>query len=472
MHHPDEKTLELYALGAAEVMERRPEIEAHLTECAGCRALLQEISEYYEDVKQLQLEKTEAATQALTLRNWIVHARTIEDKVPLRPVRRSVPLRMAIFVVRHPIVSSGSFLAIFLAGALLLTIPKKDSKDPNPAYARAKDEFLIAYNKDGEELWRKHFGFGYNYDEQDMNTPGKPPLDQLLVTMDLEGDGKNQVVTLCWGEPNSPLRNTIFCYNADGIERWKYELHRTITFGSQRYSDDYLFTRMIVGDFDHDGVPEVIALAQHLPDFPCIVVRLDARNGKFLGEYWHPGYLLALEHTDLDGDVVQEILLGGVSNAYAQPALAILDPRKIGGHAPATVKYIPQDVQEGAEKYYLLFPHTDLAKFAADVKGTVGEIRIAADGLIEVGTGEIMADNRPYGPMYYFDSKMKVVKLLPEVGFEALHKRLEAEGKLTRKLNEQYYKELIEGVRYWDGEKFVKEPTRNRRYVESMKRLP
>jgi len=165
MPHLDEKTLELYVLGAKEVAERRTEIERHLKACAGCSALLKEISDYYSDVKALQPEQVEASTKALTVRDWIVHARAFGDRAPARPVERSLPLRAVIFAVRHPVVTSMSFLAL-LAAALLLSYTKKGPTDLNPAYARAKDECLIAYNRDGQELWRKHFGFGYKFNDR------------------------------------------------------------------------------------------------------------------------------------------------------------------------------------------------------------------------------------------------------------------------------------------------------------------
>lgn len=465
MDHLHEKTIELYVLNPEQLGALRVEIEAHLRECPGCAALHKEISEYYEEVEKLQPEEALSEAQALTLRDWIVRADTYKDRVPLQRVRRTIPLRAAIFITQHPVAATLSFSGLVVVSLLLLFFTR-GIKDLNPAYARAKNEFLIAYNKEGQELWKKHYGLYFDYEDQITKAKSAIPLDQLLRVVDVDGDGKNEVVSINpWAEA-VPLKETVYCYNPDGSERWTYELHRMINFGTESYADDFSFLRMMLGDFDGDGVLEVVAVAHHMPDFPCVVVQLDARNGKFLGEYWHPGYLVGLDHTDMDGDGVEELILGGVSNAFAQGALVILDPRRMSGHAPGTAKYIPQGVPEGTEKYYLLFPHTDLVKVAVDMKGSVGVIRIVADGLVEVGTGEDIGDGRLYGPMYYFDSNMKVVKLLPEVGFEALHHRLEAEGKLTRKLDEQYYKELREGVRYWDGENFVKEPTMNKKYLE------
>jgi len=224
---------------------------------------------------------------------------------------------------------------------------------------------------------------------------------------------------------------------------------------------------MIVGDFEGGGKMEVIAVADHFPDFPCVVLKIEARNGNSLAEYWHPGYITVLNHKDIDGDGLQEIFLGGVNNGYRLGALVVLDPREISGHAPGTASYIPENVQRAAEKYYLLIPRNDLQKVAVENSGRVAEINFPSDGSIRIGTGESMGPDRVYGPIYYFDSHMRIMKLLPESEFEALHHRLEAEGKLTRKLDEQYYRELREGVRYWDGERFVKEPTMNGRYTST-----
>ena len=466
MTHLDEKTLELYVLDAKEVADQRAEIERHLKECAGCSALFQEISDYYSDVRALQPEEVEASTKALTVRDWIVHARAFGDRPPARPVGRSLPLRAVIFAVRHPVVTSLSFLAL-LAAALLLSYPKKGLTDLNPSYARAKDEFLIAYNKGGEELWRKHFGRGYDYEDYLTKLKSTVPLDQLLSVVDVDGDGKNEVVCINpWAE-SFPLRRTVYCYNADGTERWNYAVHRTVSFGSHAYADDYIANRMMVGDFDRDGVSEVIASVDHQPDFPCVLVKLDARNGRPLGEYWHPGYLTALNHKDIDGDGVEELMFGGVNNAYGLGALVILDPRHFSGHAPGTQDYIPLGVPEASEKYYLLFPRNDMAKVALDNKGIVGEITPRADGTLQIGAGErVSAMGSQGAAAYYFDNQMRVVRLLPGDEFRAFHDRMVAEGKLTRKLDEQYYKELREGVRYWDGERFVKNPTMNKKYTE------
>jgi len=192
MNHIDEETLELYVLESEEISDRRAEIEAHLRECAGCAALRKEIGEFYSEVQSVREERSKATSQALTLRNVALKVPTYTEFGPLSQIPKSWPARAVLFTIRHPIVSTSGFIA-FLIAALLLGMQIKSPKDLNVAYARAKDEFLVAYNKSGDELWRKHIGTGYDSEKLRTSPPGYEP-DMYLATTDVDGDGKKEIV--------------------------------------------------------------------------------------------------------------------------------------------------------------------------------------------------------------------------------------------------------------------------------------
>ena len=67
---------------------------------------------------------------------------------------------------------------------------------------------------------------------------------------------------------------------------------------------------------------------------------------------------------------------------------------------------------------------------------------------------------------------MKCIKVLPDDEFMQFHRRMEAEGKLKNKVDERYVEELRQRVQYWDGEKFVHEPTMNKRYKDMVQARP
>jgi hypothetical protein len=453
MTHLDEKTLELYVLGAKEVSSQRGEIEDHLRECAGCHALHQEISDYYAEVQALQEGAATADTQALTLRDWIVHARRFEDRAPLRPLKQSLALRAVVLAVRHPVVTSMGFLALLVA-ALLLSYPRKGPTDLNPAYARAKDEFLVAYNKKGDELWRKHIGTGYDAEKLRTGVPTYEP-DKYLVTVDVDGDDKQEVIAafgLFNGSMLWPMRNSVICYNTDGSARWISKIGRKMSFGNEVFSDDYAVHQILVADPNRNGAVEVLALAGHEPYFPSVIVRLDAFTGRVLNEYWHSGNVTRLVPQDVDGKGNAELVAVGENNGYDMASLAVLDLRTMSGHSPSPSHYRPEGIPAGREKYYLLFSRCDLKRFASH-KRNVADVTVSQnDGLLRVGVAERVG-NTWYPLLYFFDGSMKCVRVVGEDTFANLHQKLEAEGKLTQKLDAQYYEELRQGIQYWGREK-------------------
>jgi hypothetical protein len=462
MKHIDEETLELYILESDDVADRRAEIASHLKECAACAALLKEIEEYYTQVQDIHQERARATSQALTVRSMAVKVPTYTEFGPLSQIRKTWPAQAMLFVIRHPVVSSTGFLTVFAAAVLaistLVTI-----KDKNVSYARARDGFLVAYNKEGDVLWRKEVDVAYDME----NLKGKYDLSDYLATIDVDGDGTPEVIAIFTGISDSPstarLRSTIYCYNSDGKERWHYEIHRDMTFGTEKFPDDYHFYYMAVGDFDHNGSVEVVAVAAHSPNYPSLVLHFNANTGELLHEYWHSGVLGRVFHKDIDGDGVEELLIPGQNNGFNLACLLVLDPRSMSGHAPAPPAYTPVDVGTGTEKYYLLFPRNDMKAVADQKRNVVQHVKFNNDGSIVVFVAEAVVGYKSV--LYHLAPSLACTGVEGEDFFVALHHKLEAEGKLTRKLDDKYWEELRQGVQYWDGEHLVNTPTANKRYT-------
>ncbi|MEK7251489.1 MAG: hypothetical protein AAB209_13820, partial [Bacteroidota bacterium] len=206
MTHIDEHTLELFVLKSNEVEDRRAEIEAHLNECEGCSALHHEMMEYYNQVEQIRDERAQATSQALTVRSMMVKADPFDAS--MSETRKTFPARVVLFIIRHPAVSSISVAALF---ALALLAPTKTLfRDSNPAYARAKEEFLVAYSKEGDVLWKKHIGPGYDWEKlsADTVTPRKP--DEYLTTIDVDGDGRREVIAIFGRWEGWHSRNAVY----------------------------------------------------------------------------------------------------------------------------------------------------------------------------------------------------------------------------------------------------------------------
>jgi hypothetical protein len=57
--------------------------------------------------------------------------------------------------------------------------------------------------------------------------------------------------------------------------------------------------------------------------------------------------------------------------------------------------------------------------------------------------------------IYHLDERLSCTKVVPSDVHLAEHRRLLAEGKLTRQPDAAYFEELRRGVRYWNGREFV-----------------
>jgi hypothetical protein len=454
--HLDEQTIELYVIQSEQVKDRQLEIGRHLAKCAGCAALHREIAGYYADVKKLQEAQAEKAAHALYSPDRSIRPRTYDSGVAAEKTQLS--RRFAESVRRYPVRWASGVFA--LAVSLAFVVPQLIRHDTNPAYARAKNEFLIVSNKEGEELWRKHIGADFDASSGPRRITSHQ--EEATTTYDVDADGRNEVLAVFgWTSHYTqiPLHAAAICFNPDGTQRWRYDVHRTMVIGGVSYADDYRIYLMAVGDFDRDGRPEVILCASHNPWFPNVIIKLDARDGSFISEYWHPGVVNNFAHRDIDGDGVEELLFAGQNNRLGRACLLVLDPRRMQGYAPTPKEFIPQNVPNGSEKFYLLFPPTDLEPGWLDVTNRATELNIRADGLIEVVVLELVKDYQPE-VYFYMDSTLTCVRVRGSDHFTAAHKLWEKEGKVSRELNDAFYENLQHRVLYWEGRRFVNKPTR------------
>jgi hypothetical protein len=474
--------------------EERGKIASHIDGCAYCKEYSEKLTAFYDSVsKELQNEPTEKdkafAEKLLVPKGWIPTRNWLalpEKKLALQervdnalstfveiiePYHRPLAKRFVHYIKAHPIrVASEFSLAAGLVFATLLIRPM--FKDTNPSYARAKDEFLVVYNKDGEELWKKHIGMGYDLEKYfNANVVAKVP-DRYLTTIDVDHDGRKEIIAIFGWRNMIEWRNSVVCYNVDGSERWTYKLHRNMTFGTESFSDGYGIYSMIAGDFDRDGRVELIAVAIHEMYYPSAIISLDASNGVLLSEYWHSGHFGEFDHHDIEGNGIDDLLFVGQHNGYNQACFVVLDSRNVVGHSPAPPSYSPLGITPGNEKYYLLFPRADISRFSTFRRNNGRSLFFTADSLVKVTVEEQIDNQWGVGLLYFFNRSMECVRVDGSDQFVAFHKKMEAEKKLTKKLDAQYYEDLRRQVQYWDGDKFVNTATMNKKYVEMAKRLP
>jgi len=463
MWHPTEHTLELFVLQSANIRRDRERIAGHLEACDDCRARVEEISAIYreaESVFESEDIRRVLDTNAVT--------RSVRDPVlfehpghPVVPERRRSRLRELREIVRqNPIVTGFGGLALVGACAVAaMTLSRTTPADSNPALYQynAGGNFLEIYNNDDQKLWQRVIW------DAARTLDGEVGVGlQYTRIMDLDRDGRNEVVTLALLKTGDdrPRADMLTVFEADKSIRFSKALGLPSRYGTRVY-DDRFGAQKIIELETPAGAPELlISLAHHRS--PYVLERLNA-NGDRIGEYWHYGHLRSLQTVRIDGEPLEVLAAAGINDAADTAggsfgAIVILDPRKIDGPGESGLTPhfgLPMTV---AELYYVRFPLTDM-ELATGYRGSVRQLTQLGDPTLSF---DYRQEALTIGFSFEFDHSLAVRTVRINTGTEAVHQQLKTEGKISSTLNAEYTENLKRAVRYWNGDEWVATPTKIR----------
>lgn len=345
-------------------------------------------------------------------------------------------------------------ITAFFISLILIFYPHKYI----PADFKIENSTLIILDKDGNELWQyetgienlvseKEYKEHFQYKRPNADKSSRVNMPQLIIK-DINNDSHAEILFSTqtideWGE------GELICFNHKGTCLWKFKAGHTTQFGSQIYSADYRIKGFDVCDLDSDGDAEIIVISSHHHFFPNQIVILST-EGEVKGEYWNSGYLIDFAIVDLNRDKKKEIIFVGVNNEYGKGCLVVFDSALINGASPQSGDYKCKELEPGSEKYYILFPRTDVDLIKSTVN-YLANIDILENRLLSVTTG--------YTTIIFelnFNLELQTVQFSHT--FEQLHKMALAEGKIKSELNEDYKKTLEDGLLYYDGENWTSKP--------------
>jgi hypothetical protein len=189
----------------------------------------------------------------------------------------------------------------------------------------------------------------------------------------------------------------------------------------------------------------IVVTASNIPHHPNQVALLDG-TGRLLGEYWHSGHLDALDVGDADGDGKPEILLAGVNNGKRAATLVVLDPERVSGSSTQEAGDASQirGFPLGTEKRVLLFPRTCINRLLhlynqakmVRVEGATVQVRVQENG-----------EDRPCAAFYTLDRNFRATRVVLSDGYLAMHRQLEASGRLDHPFHEKEAGQLAAGLR-------------------------
>jgi hypothetical protein len=486
--HVTETELEKLLLTPDEVTEEdRVGFESHLAECSLCREHWLRLREFYGGVKA-ELEKSptqgdqKMAEAILSSGRKALPSQALQRQPDavldayaevIEPYRRPLIERFVRYVRIHPVRFAGA-TSVGAIGLALLTLLVRPMKDTNPTYASVKDFVLTVSNKDGEVLWRKLLpGVPDGNTFSGWEWGGGVSARRLVGIDDIDGNGKNVVVIAGWTRQVPQASDSLYCYEGDGRLRWAIHAGKPIAFGDKDwvFGTDMAFMSSLVVKDRLRNKPHLYALAHSKEYFPSKLVELDPRDGRVLQTYWHAGSLSHHLVFDVDGDGQEEIILGGISGSYKSVCITVLDPSAIDGCGPATSDYLPKGVMRAREKYYLLFPMSDLGKVTS--KQLFNIMRHLTTGPNRSFTVYTWEGQEPYSGtlLYHIVPTMRVESVVSGDDYDGAYKRLLKEGRLHRKLDQAYLESLAHAVLYWEGEKSRFVPYAELAHKSGMSRL-
>jgi len=329
--------------------------------------------------------------------------------------------------------------------------------DKNPVQATYSGELMVAKNEVGQAIERIEVG------NQVVRRFREGKSQKCVGFADVTGDGQNEIFWAAAG----PSDGQVLRGKAVGADTllWERPLSFDVSFPekpavvSARFRPRGLLIRNLVGDKQ----PELYVTAVHETYFPALLLQLRPTTGAKQQRYLHPGHFSGgMQAADIDRDATRELLAGGYSNAFGDPFLAVLDPRRFEGHAPTRGAYAAEGPGRAPHHAYLRFPPTKAQKEAPATNRMVRRLNVESSPwrvTVEYRDGRLeRADTSPYVLMHLARTLRPIA-----MGTSSLHDRLVdklvGEGRLGAGLGPEDFRRYQQQIQYWTGAGWTTEPT-------------
>jgi hypothetical protein len=351
------------------------------------------------------------------------------------------------------------FLGLASVGlvAAVLFLPKL-LESRRPSDFRIRGSVLSLLDDKGRKLWKYDTGLENLADEavyraqsqfRKLDPKTSVGLLPYVVIKDIDADGRTEVLFSLQTQDEFN-EGEILCFGSRGDVRWKIKTGREMRFGKEVFSADYRIQGFAVADLNGDGRSEIVVVSVHRPNFPCQLLVLN-HEGKTVGEYWNSGHFNDIMVHDLDEDGKPEILAGGANNEYHSGCLAVFRPDRIRGASPQSIEeYSCPGLDPGTQEFYILLPRTDVDALVTHQDAVVA-IGILKDSRISA----FMFNTSLY---YEFGFDFRTMEVRSSHGFEQVHARVAVEGKVTSILNDGYFEDLRDRIRFWGKKGWSAQP--------------
>ncbi len=344
---------------------------------------------------------------------------------------------------------------------MVLFLIFRPASHPVPEDFSIRGSELVMLGSDGEELWRHDTGLmrllgeGHFREHSRIKREDREKqriLHPTILIKDLDGDGKQEVLFSPQTDDEFG-EGTLHCFNDRGTCLWEVSTGRELKFGDTTFSPDYRVRGFAVADLDNDGTYEILIVSDHNDDFPTQFLIVNA-GGEIIGEYWNSGRIEDFITEDLDGDGRKEIILCGFNREYREACLIVFDAARVRGSSPQSGRFCCQTLEPGSQTYYVRLPRTDVDLLEiASLESAFKLNRLANRRISTLTRGSRIH--------FEFDYELRSAGIRPSQAFEAAHMRAAAAGLVRSTLDKAYKQGLTDNILYYDGNTWVRKPTRN-----------
>lgn len=477
MHVNDEK-IELLVLEPERFsLEERDQILAHINSCSLCKEVYDTYKNMYNEIYNgmetppavNDIEFATKIKQRISTKedNYLLteNAHTVQiynGNTEIISKRKSLTLQnIYYFVKSYPVPSFGFAVITVLAVAFIIGQVKNSIKDTNPTFADVKNGSLNIYNSTGDLLWKKPAS-GISIANSDTFFRWVYGNHRSINITDLDTDGKNEILVTGDQMTIGQFKcDSLYCFNSNGTRRWVASPESE----KYNYAPNWKRTGWEIRDFftvRWGKKIKLYAIANDKIYGGAIISEIDSKSGKILGSLYHAGYFSQALSYDINGDGNDEIFLGGSSTGYYHAFFMAVEPDKLMG-AIHNENHLKQfNLIKGNPEYYILMPISNFGRLLMPSESyDVAEIR-GGNKTVTVFSIEAIIHNKQYPILYTFNKDMRVINVFPSTSFLKEYDTMLHSGKLTVPLDSNYWNSLKDSVLYWDGDKYVNYPAKNR----------
>lgn len=332
----------------------------------------------------------------------------------------------------------------------------QSSGDHQPVAFRIVGSELVILNENKTTLWRHdtHIEDLASEEEYREHFQARQQRDgiygknqPLLIIKDLDQDGRKEVLFATFRKDFRPPAEVIL-FNERGKILFRFKAGKEMKYGASLYSD-YRVSGIFTSDLDNDGNAEIVVNSNHYEMFPSSFTILNLK-GKVIGEYWNSGRMMDFIFTDINKDGRKDIVVGAQNNEYNKGCVIVFDSLEVFGGSPQEQPYYTcNSIKKGSEKYYILFPRTEIETLP---KSCCFEVFRSQNDRVRAVLAETAL-------IYEFDPRFELKDILTSNVFDMQYEKGIKEGIFKNELKEDYLKKLATKIRYYNGKEWTSKPS-------------